>query len=40
MQEYTILPSNLEPDAPIDLYATDRANWQSFWYRPTGMSGR
>jgi hypothetical protein len=35
MQRFEILPQDLRPDAPIDVYATDRAYWQSFWYRPT-----
>jgi len=31
MQQYGILPENLESDAPIDVYATDRAYWESLW---------
>ena len=31
MQQYGILPDNLESDAPIDVYATDRAYWESLW---------
>jgi hypothetical protein len=31
MQQYGILPDNLDSDAPIDVYATDRAYWQSLW---------
>ena len=34
MKRYGILPADLAPDAPIDPYATDRAYWQSFWYKP------
>ena len=34
MQRYGILPKDLEPDDPIDIYATDEAYWQSLWYEP------
>ncbi len=34
MQRFEILPRNLRPADPIDVYATDRAYWRSFWYRP------
>jgi hypothetical protein len=34
MQRFGILPAELKPDAPIDVYATDRAYWDSFDYRP------
>jgi hypothetical protein len=33
MQRFGFLPKNLAPDAPIDIYATDRAYWDSFNYR-------
>jgi hypothetical protein len=33
MKFYGILPSDLGPDAPIDVYATDRAYWESLWYK-------
>ena len=33
MKRYGILPAALPPDAPIDVYATDRAYWQSLWHR-------
>jgi len=33
MQRYGILPPGLPPGAPIDVYATDRAYWDSFRYR-------
>ncbi len=33
MKRYGILPADLPPDAPIDVYATDRAYWQSLWHR-------
>jgi hypothetical protein len=29
MQRFGILPSDLPEDAPIDVYATDRAYWES-----------
>ncbi|MBM3860784.1 MAG: hypothetical protein FJ395_14185 [Verrucomicrobia bacterium] len=35
MQRFGFLPQNLAPDAPIDVYATDRAYWNSFNHRPT-----
>ncbi|MBN1345609.1 MAG: hypothetical protein JXQ73_23155 [Phycisphaerae bacterium] len=35
MQRYGILPKDLQPAAPIDVYKTDEAYWRSFWYRPT-----
>ena len=36
MKRYGILPAGHGRDDPIDVYATDRAYWRSFWYRPTG----
>ena len=30
MQRYGILPEDLKPEDPIDVYATDRAYWKSF----------
>jgi hypothetical protein len=33
MKRYGILPAALPADAPIDVYATDRAYWESLWYR-------
>ena len=38
LQRYGILPADLPPDAPIDVYAAERAYWQSFWQRPTGLN--
>ena len=35
MKRYGILPADLSDDASIDVYATDRAYWRSFWHRPT-----
>jgi hypothetical protein len=40
MRRYGILPADLRPDAPIDVYATDRAYWQSLWYRAAAASSR
>ena len=34
MKRYGILPRDLPADAPIDIYATDRAYWASLWHRP------
>jgi hypothetical protein len=34
MQRFGILPTDLAPDATIDVYETDRRYWQSFWYVP------
>ena len=36
MVRYGILPAARGPDAPLDVYATDRAYWESFWHRPVG----
>jgi len=36
MKRYGILANDLPPDSPIDIYATDRAYWRSFWYLPPG----
>jgi cytochrome c553 len=36
MKKYGILPVNSNPNiAPIDVYALDRAYWESLWYRPS-----
>jgi len=40
MKRYGILPDALGPDDPIDPYATDRAYWESFWYKPLTQSAR
>jgi len=34
MQRFGILPKDLKPTDPIDVYAVDRAYWTSFDYRP------
>jgi hypothetical protein len=34
MQRFGILPRDLKPTDPVDPYATDRAYWASFDYRP------
>ncbi|MHC4177817.1 MAG: HzsA-related protein, partial [Planctomycetota bacterium] len=34
MQRFGFLPQDLKPDDPIDVYAVDRAYWDSFHYRP------
>jgi hypothetical protein len=33
MKRYGIIPADLPADAPIDVYATDRAYWKSLWHR-------
>jgi len=38
MKKYGILPADLQADAPIDAYATDRAYWRSLWHKPTPQS--
>ena len=41
MQRFGILPKDLAPTAPIDVYATDRAYWNSFYYKPPkDLAGR
>lgn len=37
MKRYGILPGDLPEDAPIDVYATDRAYWHSLWWRPKAL---
>ncbi|UCC97159.1 MAG: PD40 domain-containing protein [Phycisphaerales bacterium] len=34
MKRYGIVPEDLPAEALIDVYATDRAYWQSLWYNP------
>lgn len=34
MQRFGFLPADLKPTDPVDPYATDRAYWESFDYRP------
>ncbi len=34
MQRYGILPADHQPDAPIDVYQTDRRYWESLWHQP------
>lgn len=31
LQTYGIIPPDMSPDDPIDVYATDQAYWKSFW---------
>lgn len=40
MQRFGILPKNLGPNDPIDVYATDRAYWNSFNHRPVATVAR
>jgi len=37
MKKYGIIPENLAADVRIDVYATDRAYWQSLWYKPENI---
>ncbi len=40
MKQFGILPQDLGPDDPIDVYAVDRAYWDSFSYQPqTRLAG-
>ena len=34
MKRYGILPSDMGPDEPIDVYRADREYWESFWHLP------
>lgn len=34
MQRFGFLPLDLAPDAPVDVYTTDRAYWDSFLHQP------
>ena len=38
MKRYGVLPADLPQDAPIDVYATEQAYWESLWYRPKGIA--
>jgi hypothetical protein len=38
MKRYGILPNDLPEDAPIDVYATDRAYWRSLWWCPRAVA--
>jgi len=40
MQRFGILSKNLGPNDPIDIYATDRAYWNSFYHRPVSTAAR
>ncbi|MCX7826449.1 MAG: hypothetical protein N2689_12950, partial [Verrucomicrobiae bacterium] len=41
MQRLGILPAALSDSAPIDVYATDRAYWESLWHKPPiGRGGK
>ncbi len=34
MKRFGILPADLKPDEPIDVYKTERRYWESLWYKP------
>lgn len=38
MQRFGILPRNLGPNDPVNVYATDRAYWDSFDYQPKTLA--
>ena len=38
MQRFGILPKDLKPTGPVDPYATDKAYWDSFDYKPPDAS--
>jgi hypothetical protein len=38
LQRYGILPRVIDPQAPLDVYAADRAYWKSLWHSPAGPS--
>jgi hypothetical protein len=40
MQRFGFLPADLGPEDPIDVYAVDRAYWDSFDYQPTTQMAR
>jgi len=40
MKRFGILPADHPDDAPLDVYATDRAYWQSLWYRAVSLHGK
>ena len=35
MRRYGVLPTSLDPNAPLDVYALDQAYWRTFWHQPT-----
>jgi len=37
MKRYGVLPKELAVNTEIDIYATDRAYWQSLWYKSPAM---
>lgn len=40
MKRFGILPTSLDPDEPLDVYATDEKYWRSFWLSEPSESGR
>jgi hypothetical protein len=34
LKRFGVLPADLDPTAPIDVYAADAAYWRSLWWRP------
>ena len=37
MKRYGVLPKELAANTEIDIYATDRAYWQSLWYKASAV---
>ncbi|MHC4087313.1 MAG: hypothetical protein ACYSU5_19205 [Planctomycetota bacterium] len=35
MKRYGIIARSFDPHGPLDVYATDRAYFKTFWYKPT-----
>jgi hypothetical protein len=40
MKRYGVLPPDHPLDAALDGYATDRAYWESLWYRAVNLHGK
>jgi hypothetical protein len=39
MKRFGILPATLAENAPLDVYATERAYWRSLWWKPERLAG-
>jgi hypothetical protein len=40
MQRFGFLPKDLGPNDPVNIYATDRAYWDSFYHKPAALAAR
>ena len=38
MKRFGILPGDLAPNAPLDVYGLDQAYWRSLWHQPSGRT--